>query len=162
MTFDFDTHRVLHEQASNHKRVGNCHSNFCYRLAPLFHVTFLCENVVKSKIQRRDHGLTIIIGRESRKIVCIVFAGRKLSFPLPLASVSIASVEARRPASSSPRLFLYPNSLFVLMAYTFEKRVSSFLFFLLPFSFFFSFSLFIASSGRNSLSAKCPADSPRR
>lgn len=107
--------------------------------ATLFHVTFLYENVVKSKIQRRDHGLTIIIGRESRKIMCIVFAGRKLSFPLPLASVSIASVEARRPASSSPRLFLYPNSLFVLMAYTFEKRVSSFLFFLLPFSFFFLF-----------------------
>lgn len=35
-------------------------------------------------------------------------------------------------------------------------------FFLLPFSFFFSFSLFIACSGRNPLSAKCPADSPRR
>lgn len=161
MTFDFNTHRVLHEQASNHKRIRNCRSNFCYRLLH-FTLRFFVKMWLKSKIQRRDHGSTIIIGRDSRKIVCIVFAGRKLSFPLPLVSVSIASVEARRPASSSPRLFLYPNSLFVLMAYTFEKRVSSFLFFLLPSSFFFSFSLFIACSGHNPLSAKCPADSPRR
>lgn len=141
VTFDFDTHRVLQEQGSNHKRVRNCRPNFCYRL---LHSTlrFSVKMWLKSKIQRRDHGSTIIIGRESRKIVCIVFAGRKLSFPLPLASVSIASVEARRPASSLPRLFLYPNSLFVLMAYTFEKRVSSFLF---SSSLFHFFSLFLCS-----------------